>query len=119
MMIDTPDRHAAFPHRAGQHAEPAQVGDIEHHDHVRAPQLFHRFGAAVHAGQRLKQEIVPGRGRSGIGDHDLNTARAQEVGESGLTPQPIAIGIDVGGQADPHPGLQSCGKPMCRREFRG
>ena len=56
MVVHAGDRHAAGADRLAQHAEPAEVGDVEHHDGVGPPELAHGLAGAVDAGQVLEQE---------------------------------------------------------------
>ena len=65
---------------------------------------------AVHAWQVLEQEAEAGRSGRGIGDDGLDAAVAQQVGQAGLAAEPVAVGIDVGGQADPLPGHERRGQ---------
>ena len=43
VVVDAGDRHAAVADGLAQHAESAEVGDVEHDDEVGAPQLLDRL----------------------------------------------------------------------------
>jgi hypothetical protein len=101
MVVDAADRHPAGAHRLAQHAQPAEVGDIEHDDAVGAPQLLHGLGGPIHAGKILEEEVEPGRRRGGVGDHDLHAPRAQQMGQPGFAAESVSVRVDMGGEADP------------------
>ena len=83
-----------------QHAEPAQVGDVEHHDQVGAADLLHRLPGLLHSRQVLEQEHEPRRRGRRIGDHDVDAARLQQVSQTRLAAEAVAVGIDVSREAD-------------------
>ena len=93
-------------HRLGEHAEPAEVGDVEHDDHVGAAKLFHRLGGAIDPGQSSKRKS----NRAGVGVGlvtSTSTPRARSrCAEPDLAAEPVAVGIDVGGETDPLPRLE-------------
>ena len=67
-------------------------------------------GGAVDAGQVLEQEGEAGRRGRGVGDDGVDAAVAQQVRQPGLAAEPVAVRIDVGGQADPLPGHERRGQ---------
>ena len=62
---------------------------------------FTASGGLLHAGQVLEQEHESGRRRGRIGDHHVDPSRLQQMRQPRLAAQPIAVGIDVRGEADP------------------
>ena len=103
MVVDAGHRHAPGAHRLAQHAQPTQIGDVEHDDRVGPAELLHRLLGSIHPGQVLEQELEPrGRGR-GIGDDRLDPAVAQQVGQPGLAAEAVAVRIHVGCEANPLP----------------
>ena len=68
MVVHASHRHAARPDRLAEVAEPAQVGNVEHHDDVGAPELADAFPGAVDARQVLEEECESGRGGGGVRD---------------------------------------------------
>jgi hypothetical protein len=110
VVVDTRERHAPFPDRIRQHPQPAQLGDIEHDDHVGAADLFDRFGCPVHPGQLVEQEAEARGSRGGIGHAHRHPAREQQVGQCCFAAESVTVGIDVGGEADPLPRVEECGE---------
>jgi hypothetical protein len=113
VVIYTRHRHAAILYRLDQHAEPAQIGYVQHDDEVGPPELLDRLRGAIDAGQILKQEAEPGRGGGGVGDDRVDALGAQQMNQSDLAAEPVPIRVYVGGDADPLPG------PECGREGPG
>ena len=75
----------------GEHAEPAEVGDVEHDDQVGAAELLHRLGGAIYPGQVLEQEAETRRRGRRVGDHDVHAASPQQVGEARLAAETVAV----------------------------
>ena len=109
-MIDARDRHAALADGLAEHAEAAEVGDVEHDDEVGPAQLLDGFRRPVHPGQVLEQKPETRRRGRRIGDHDVHAVRPQEVGETGLAAEAVAVGVYVGGETDPPTGHECRGK---------
>ena len=109
MVVHAGHRHAARPDRFAEVAEAAQIGDVEHHDDVGAPELADALPGVIDARQVVKEEGKPGGGRSGVGDDGVDALRPEQVRQPGLAAEAIAVRIDVGGQAD----------SLARHEHRG
>ncbi len=103
-------------HRLRQHAEPAEVGDVQHDDVIGAPQLLHRLRGPIHAGEVLEQEAEAGRRGGRIGDGDIDAPGAEQVGEPGFAAQPVAVRIDVGGETHPLSRMERRGESSRRLE---
>ena len=98
MVVDAGDRHAARAHRVREVAEAAEIRDVEDDDDVGVLQLLHGAGARVRAlGQ---EEVEAVRHGCRVGDDGLHAAGAQQMPEAHFAPQPVAIGVDVGGEDD-------------------
>ena len=67
----------------------------------RAPQLADGLAGAVDAREILEQELEPGRCRGRVGDDGVDAAVAEQVGQARLAAEPVAVGVDVRGQAHP------------------
>ena len=52
-------------------------------------------------GQVLEQEAEARRRGRRVGDHDVHPVGLQQVREPRLAAEAVAVGIDVGGEADP------------------
>ncbi len=104
VVIDTCRGHAAIPDRLSQHAEAAEIGDVEHDDQVGAPKLLDGFGGPVYAGEVIEEEGEAWRRGRRIGDRDVHALAPKQVGQPRLAAEPITIGIDVGGETHPPPG---------------
>jgi len=57
MMIDARHRHALVAHGIVQHAEPAEVGDVEHEHQVGPANFLDRLGRLVDSGQVVQEEV--------------------------------------------------------------
>ncbi len=118
-MIDARHRHAAIAHRVVQHAEAAQVGDVEHQDEVGAADLLHRLRGPVDAGQVVQQELESRRRGRRVGDHRVGAERTQQVHHRHFAAESVAVGIDVGGDADPLARFDRRGERSCRGSLLG
>ena len=110
MVVDAGDRHAALGDRSGQHPEAAEIGDVEHDDDVGGAERLDRLRAAIDPRHIAKEKIEPGRRGCRIGDHRLDADFAEEQDQTGFAAEPVAVGIDVGGETDPPPRHQQLGE---------
>ena len=110
MVVHAGHRHAARrgPSRPACRAGPGRRCRAPRSRSARRSSRI-AFAGAIDAGQVLEEEREPGRGRRGVGDDGVDALRPEQVRQPGLAAEPIAVRIDVGGQAD----------PLARHERRG
>ena len=108
-MVDAGDRHAAIAHRVGQ--APSRDRSAISRTMIasaRRSSLTDRV-PCVGVGDVGEQKGESRRRRRRVGDVHLGAERAQQVHHRDLAAESVAVGVDVGGEADALPGNDECG----------
>jgi hypothetical protein len=101
VVVHTGYWNSPVPHGLDEHAEAGQIGDVEDDDEIGAAELPDRLMGPVDPGQVVKQEAEARRGGARVGDDRLDALGSQQVNQPDLAAEPIAVRVDVGGDADP------------------
>ena len=90
--------------------KPPEVRDVEHDDDVGPAQLLDRFGRAIDAGQIFEQELESRRGGRRVRDRHVAALGPEQVRESGLAAESVAVGIHMGGETDALARIEDLGQ---------
>ncbi|MCH7473778.1 MAG: hypothetical protein IIA27_03830 [Gemmatimonadetes bacterium] len=110
MVIDARHRDTPFLNHRPQGSEPTDIGNVEHDDHVRPAEFPDSVGGLVGVGEAVENELQARGRRRRVGDYRVDTACPKEVQQSDFTAEPVAVGTDVGRQADPLARLEDRGQ---------
>ena len=113
MVIDARDR-VRLPDRARQVTEAAQVGDVEHHDHVGPLDLA--AGARRVVGAVGQEEVKPLGDRRGVRDGRAQPALGEEMPQRNLAPHPVSVGVHVRRERDTPSGPKHGGDGFGRAD---